>query len=161
MILLVTRSSTEPSLFHAGCRPILNVGLLQHLYLTYSLERHSTHIHLGRNTSYHSDGRLSPRLEHILPQWWNIFAHSPRMEHILPQWWTTLTQAGTHPTTMMNDSHPGRNTSYHNDERFLHLHSPRPEHILPQWWKGLHLHPPRREHILPQWWKGLHSYLIL
>ena len=30
----------------------------------------------------------------------------------------TLTQAGTHPTTMMNDSHPGQNSSYHNDERF-------------------------------------------
>ena len=35
-ILLITGSSTEPTLFHAGCRPSLHVGLhlLQHLYLT-------------------------------------------------------------------------------------------------------------------------------
>ena len=35
-ILLVTGSSTEPTLFHAGCRSSLQVGLLflQHLYLT-------------------------------------------------------------------------------------------------------------------------------
>ena len=33
MILLVTGSSTEPTLFHVGCRPSLHVGLLQHLYL--------------------------------------------------------------------------------------------------------------------------------
>ena len=36
MILLVTGSSTELSLFHAGCRPSLHVGLLQRLYLTLS-----------------------------------------------------------------------------------------------------------------------------
>ena len=28
MILLVTGSSTEPALFHAGCRPTYHVGLL-------------------------------------------------------------------------------------------------------------------------------------
>ena len=28
MILLVTRSSTKPSLFHVGCRPSLHVGIL-------------------------------------------------------------------------------------------------------------------------------------
>ena len=35
-ILLVIGSSTEPALFHVGCRPNLHVGLhlLQHLYLT-------------------------------------------------------------------------------------------------------------------------------
>ena len=27
MILLITGSSTEPALFHAGCRPIHHVGL--------------------------------------------------------------------------------------------------------------------------------------
>ena len=36
MILLVTGSSTEPALFHVGCRPSLHVGLLQRLYLTSS-----------------------------------------------------------------------------------------------------------------------------
>ena len=36
MILLVTGSSTEPALFHAGCRPSLHVGLLQRLYITLS-----------------------------------------------------------------------------------------------------------------------------
>ena len=36
MILLVTGSSTEPTLFHAGCKPSLHVGLLQCLYLTLS-----------------------------------------------------------------------------------------------------------------------------
>ena len=35
-ILLVIGSSTEPALFHAGCRPRLQVGILQHLYLTLS-----------------------------------------------------------------------------------------------------------------------------
>ena len=73
-----------------------------HLHLTYSSERH---IHPGENTSYHNDGRLSPRPEYILPQWWKISTHSPRPEHTLPQWWTTLTQAGTHPTTMMKYFH--------------------------------------------------------
>ena len=34
MILLIIVSSTEPTLFHAGCRPILHVGLIQRLYLT-------------------------------------------------------------------------------------------------------------------------------
>ena len=56
MILLVTGSSIEPALFHDGCRPSLHVVILQHLYLTYSSERHNTHIHLGENTSYHNDG---------------------------------------------------------------------------------------------------------
>ena len=34
-ILLVIRISTDPTLFHVGCRPTLHVGL-QHLYLTLS-----------------------------------------------------------------------------------------------------------------------------
>ena len=33
MILLIIGSSTEPALFHVGCRPSLHVGLFQHLYL--------------------------------------------------------------------------------------------------------------------------------
>ena len=33
MILLVIGSSTEPAIFHAGCRPSLHVGLFQHLHL--------------------------------------------------------------------------------------------------------------------------------
>ena len=73
MILLVTGSSIEPTLFHAGCRPSLHIGLLQHLYLTYSSERHSTHIHPGWN--------------HILPQWWKIY--------VLPS------RRKPHPTIMM------------------------------------------------------------
>ena len=32
MILLVTESSTNPALFHVGCRPSLHVGLLQHIW---------------------------------------------------------------------------------------------------------------------------------
>ena len=52
-ILLVIGSSTEPSLFHVGCRPSLHVGLhlLQHLYLNMGgthpaiiSERPNTHI---------------------------------------------------------------------------------------------------------------------
>ena len=31
-------------------------------------------------------------------------------------------QTGTHPITVMEDSHPDKNTSYHSDERFQHLH---------------------------------------
>ena len=51
-ILLVTGSSTEATLFHVGCRPILHVGLdLQHLYLTmggptYHHVRKAQHFHL-------------------------------------------------------------------------------------------------------------------
>ena len=58
LIILVTGSSTEPTLFHAGCRPTLHVGL-QRLYLTLSQnglpssyiylilsERHAQHSHL-------------------------------------------------------------------------------------------------------------------
>ena len=36
MILVITGISTEPALFHVGCRPSLHVGLLQRLYLTLS-----------------------------------------------------------------------------------------------------------------------------
>ena len=55
LILLVIGSSTEPSLFHASCRPSLHVGihLLQHLYLAMGgthprtmLERSTQHLHL-------------------------------------------------------------------------------------------------------------------
>ena len=35
--------------------------------------------------------------------------------------------------------HPGWNTSYHNDERALHLHPPRREHILLTMMEGLAL----------------------
>ena len=105
MILLITGSSTELALFHAGCRPSPHVGLLQHLYLTYSSKRHSTHIHPGWN--------------HILAQQWKIYVLPSKPKphpthndgiflyfhlgwnHILPQWWkgSTLTsiQDGTHP----------------------------------------------------------------
>ena len=43
MILLVTGSSTEPTLFHAGYRPILLVGILQRLYLTLSQNGQHSH----------------------------------------------------------------------------------------------------------------------
>ena len=69
MILLVTGSSTEPALFHASCRLIPHVGILQHLYLTFSLERKNTHIHPGWNTSCSQSWKsstLPSRLEHIL-----------------------------------------------------------------------------------------------
>ena len=55
MILLVTRSSTDPTLFHVGCRPNLHVGLhlLQQLYLTMEgthptsmSERLTQHLHM-------------------------------------------------------------------------------------------------------------------
>ena len=36
MILLITGSYTEPSLFHAGCRPRLHAGISHCLYLTLS-----------------------------------------------------------------------------------------------------------------------------
>ena len=35
-IFLITEISTEPALFHVGCRPSLHVGLIQCLYLTLS-----------------------------------------------------------------------------------------------------------------------------
>ena len=44
MILLVIGSSTEPTLFHSGCRPSLHVVLLQRLYLT--LSQNGQHSHL-------------------------------------------------------------------------------------------------------------------
>ena len=43
-ILLVTGSSTEPALFHAGCRLSLLVGLLQRLYLTRSQNGQHSHL---------------------------------------------------------------------------------------------------------------------
>ena len=138
IILLVTGSSIEPALFHAGCRPSPHVGLPQHLYLAYSSERHSTHIHSGWNTS--------------CSQWWKSSALPSRLEHIL------LTMMEYFPTFIQARTHPA-----HNDE----ILSSRLEHILftmmkyfytyihpggntscSQWWKGLHLHPSRREHIL-------------
>ena len=75
MILLVTGISTELSLFHVGCRHSPHVGLLQHLYLTYSSERHSTHIHPCWNTS--------------CSQWWKSFVLPSRLE--------------PHPLTMMKE----------------------------------------------------------
>ena len=89
MILLIIGSSTEPALFHAGCRPSLHVGLLQHLYLTCSSERPNTNINPGGNTSYHNDGGSL----HFHPGWNTSYhndgrashLHSSRLEHILPQ----------------------------------------------------------------------------
>ena len=73
MILLITGSSTELALFHAGCRPSHHVGI--HLALTFDLlvrkehptltsdligtnpiitsKRPSTHIHQHDRTSHH------------------------------------------------------------------------------------------------------------
>ena len=154
----MTWSYTEPTLFHAGCRPILHVGLLQHLYLTYSLERHSTHIHLGWNTSYSQwwkSSILPSRMEHILLTMMEYFltfiqarTHpdhnderlSSRMEHILltmMKYFCTSIQAGTHPT--------------HNDGRL----SSRLEHILLTMMKDfcIYIHPSGNTSC-SQWWKG-------
>ena len=52
-------------------------------------------------------------------------SHPPRLEPPPPQWWKNsvlFTQAGATSATMMEDSHPDKNTSYHSDERFQHLH---------------------------------------
>ena len=46
MILLITGSSIEPTLFHVGFRPRHHVGILQHLYLTYSSEWPTHYLHL-------------------------------------------------------------------------------------------------------------------
>ena len=67
VILLVTGSFTEPSLFHAGCRASHHVGLLQrlyltyssewlaqHLHMTYSFERHTQHLHLTYSSKRHT-----------------------------------------------------------------------------------------------------------
>ena len=115
------------------------------------------HIDPSLNTSYHNDEWLSPRLEHILPQWWKISHTFTQAGTILPQFWTTLTQAETHPTTMMKYFHtftqarthpttmmkafrtyihPGRNTSYHNDERACTYIHPGRNTSCSQWWKG-------------------------
>ena len=45
-ILLVTGSSTEPTLFHAGCRPSLHVGLLLALISSPKLEWTAQHLYL-------------------------------------------------------------------------------------------------------------------
>ena len=121
--------------------------MAQHLHLTYSSERP---FHPDKNTSYHSDGRLPPRQEPILSQWWKISPLSSRQEPILSQWWKTPTQTRTnpitvvedfstyiwptrqkgpsiqtrtHPITVMEDSHPDKNQSYHSGGRFPALTS--------------------------------------
>ena len=147
MILLVTGSSIEPTIFHASHRASLHVGLLQHLYLTYSLERHNTHIHRRWNTS--------------CSQWWKNFILSSRKK--------------SHPSH--NDGifpyfYPGRNTSYsqwwnisilssrleshpaHSDRIFLHLHPSRWEHILLTEMKVFHTFIQDGITSCSQWWKG-------
>ena len=170
MILLITRSSTEPTLFHVGCRPSLHVGILQHLYLTYSSERHSTHIHPGWN--------------HILPQWWKIYVLLSRLEPHLSHNDGTIPYFHPSQKTSCSQLWKISSLSYrpephpaHNDERLSSML----EHILltmmkylctyihpggniscSQWQKGFALtsiqagtHPAHND------WRALHSYLIL
>ena len=54
MILLVTGSSIELALFHTGCRPSYHVGLIQHLYLTYSSEWTIQHLHITYSSERHT-----------------------------------------------------------------------------------------------------------
>ena len=77
MILLVTGSSTEPALFHAGCRPSLHVGiyLLWHLYLTTCQKGPPLTSDHGRNTF---TTMLERNLQH-----------------------SHLTMGGTHPRAML------------------------------------------------------------
>ena len=177
MILIVTGSSTEPALFHAGCMPILHVGLLQHLYLTYSLERHSTHIHLGWNTSYSQwwkSSVLPSRMEHILLTMMEDLSLSSRLEHILltmmkdthPSWntsasqWWNISALPSRPEQilliMMEDSHLGWNTSWSQLWKAFALTfiqaGTHPSHSDEN---ALHLHPSRREHILLTVMEGL------
>ena len=80
LILLVTGSYTEPTLFHVGFRPILHVGLhlLQHLYLTMGgthptsmLERPAQHLYLTMRGTH-----LAYMLERLCTYIW------PCKEHI-------------------------------------------------------------------------------
>ena len=67
MILLITGSSTEPSLFHASCRPTLHVGLFHRLYLTLSQNGlPNTYIWSCRNQSYNNIRKEMPNT-HIWP----------------------------------------------------------------------------------------------
>ena len=67
MILLVTGSSTDPTLFHASCRSGLHVGLLRRLYLTLSQNGlPSTYIWSCRNQSYNHIRKETPNT-HIWP----------------------------------------------------------------------------------------------
>ena len=96
MILLVTGSSIEPTLFHVGCRPSLHVGILQHLYLTLSYNGPpNSYIWSCRNQSYN----------HI---------RKARLE-------LTSNHVGTPPTTLLE--RPSTHIRQPMLERLQHLHS--------------------------------------
>ena len=132
--------------------------------------------HPNRNTSYHSDERFQhlhlSTWEHIPQSLKKGFAltsiqigthpitmmeglaltsdptrthpssHSRKALYLHPS-------RGTHPTTLMEDSYPDRNTSYHSDKRFQHLYLVLREHIPAVTPERLctYIHPG--EHIQP------------
>ena len=149
---LVIGSSTEPSLFHAGCRPSHQVGLRpvltsdllirkEHPALTSDLLIRKAHPTLTSDhvvnynhirKAQHLYLTYSSKWHHIHPGW-NHLRHndertmfsSPRLEPHLPQLWKTFNQARTTSTTMMKEIysfHAGWNHIRHNEERFLHLY---------------------------------------
>ena len=106
MILLIIGSSTEPAFFHAGCRPSHHVGLLQHLYLTYSSEWPTQHLHLTYSSERHAlTSELVGTKSYILAR----MAPSPKLSYLVidqvppfPEWHSALTSdmEGTNPLTM-------------------------------------------------------------
>ena len=103
MIILVTRSSIEPSLFHSGCRPNLHVGLhlLHHFYLTMEWthprtmwERPAQHLHLTMGGTQTPPCQKGTPNTHIWPWEEHIHHHVRKAQHSHP------TMGGTHLRTM-------------------------------------------------------------
>ena len=142
MILLITGSSIEPALFHAGCRPTLYVGLFQHLYLTLSQNGPpNTYILPCRNQSYNHIRKEKPNT-HI----WQCGNTS----HI--------------PIRKAEDSHPSTNVG---KAQYLHLAM---RGTTPPCQKALHLYLTsnvrKARHLYltmqgtnPTCWKALHLHL--
>ena len=100
-ILLIIWSSTEPTLFHAGCRPSLHVDihLLQHLYLTMRgthpttlSKRPSTHIWPCEERIQHTCKKgFALTFDHVRNQ---SNVHVKKALHLRSTMW------GTNPTYM-------------------------------------------------------------
>ena len=133
LILLVIGSSTEPTLFHVGCRPSLHVGLFQHLYLTLSQNvPPSTYNLLCRNQSYNHSTHISPcgntshnpirnfQHSHLTMRGTNLVIYVRKAQHL------HSTMRGTNPTYMLKGIctyiWSCRNQSYNHLRMALHLH---------------------------------------
>ena len=107
LILLVTRISIEPTLFHDGCRPSLQVGLLllQHLYLTMGGTHPINHVRKAQHL-YLTMGGTHPinhvRKSHHL---YLTMGRTHPINHVRKEQHLYLTMGGTHPVKPVRKEH--------------------------------------------------------